>query len=572
MKLRNMLSAALLGACALGVNAQTPWIHIYGTPAYDSEGKVEQAGSFHSAPLEGSDIYFNVNTSGKFTQLRVRHPEHSINVPLSQLDYWRVGFNVPTFRISIPSAPKLDDVESKVEYLDGTLSIDAAGWSDDFSGDIQIRGRGNSTWNYPKKAYRIKLPEKTKICGYRKSKNYVLLANHIDMSMMRNEVACLATQYAGMPYPTHAMPVDVYFNDNYKGSYMLIEKVGVNNGSVNLSKEEEAETCMFELDTNYDEELKAASLYFNLPVMHKDPDAPEDPVAAKEWFYEWMDDFTEMEAAVFHGQNIGDYIDYTTLAKYMLVYNLACNQELNHPKSVYLYKTKGGKYQFGPCWDFDWAYGYSPTYRATDGNGDISKEEADRLIKIALDFANEHGFKPYDSFYCEPLGILLIWFGGEDFASYADRVYNRNWPYGQTKVLPSYHNYLLGAGQNQQGTKDGMGNGGEFFLSIIMDNPEFMAEYKKVWEDFKSHLDEFWADFDAYAEMLEPSARRNTSVWPYGTHPAVDDEFYDLENVFSNAGAIQVLRIWLQKRFELLDDESKNFGLYDPNIDYQPHK
>lgn len=45
-----------------------------------------------------------------------------------------------------------------------------------------------------------------------------------------------------------------------------------------------------------------------------------------------------------------------------MVFNFTCNQEIDHPKSVYMYKTLGGKWNFGPCWDFDWAFGYEPTY------------------------------------------------------------------------------------------------------------------------------------------------------------------------------------------------------------------
>jgi hypothetical protein len=169
---------------------------------------------------------------------------------------------------------------------------------DDFEGEIQVRGRGNSTWNYPKKPYRIKLPSKESICGFTKAKNYVLLANYIDPTMMRSAVASMAAQHAGMPYPTHSTPVDVYFNKNYKGSYTLTEKVGFNNGSINLSKTDEENAILFELDTNFDEDLRACSKHFRLPIVVKDPDAPEDPIAAQEWFEEWLMDFDAMEYAV----------------------------------------------------------------------------------------------------------------------------------------------------------------------------------------------------------------------------------------------------------------------------------
>jgi hypothetical protein len=47
---------------------------------------------------------------------------------------------------------------------------------------------------------------------------------------------------------------------------------------------------------------------------------------------------------------------------YLIVYMLTDNQELNHPKSTFMYKTKTGKFTMGPIWDFDWAYGYEKTF------------------------------------------------------------------------------------------------------------------------------------------------------------------------------------------------------------------
>lgn len=368
-----------------------------------------------------------------------------------------------------------------------------------------------------------------------------------------------------MPYPTHAMPVDVYFNDILKGSYMLIEKVGFNNGSVDLTKEDEANSIMFEIDTNYDEELRQSSACFRLPVMLKDPDAPEDPAEAKIWFADWMADFNEMDRAVYEGKNISDYIDYTTLAKYLICYNLTCNQELNHPKSVYLYKTKGGKYQFGPCWDFDWAFGYQPTYR-NSSDSEIDAATARQMIDDLLAYIEANGIQEY--WFFDYHGTGFVWFGGESFMAETANGYNSNWPYGQVEYKPSYQSYLLGHGKNNQNTYEGMGNGGEFFMSIIMNNPEFMQVYKAEWEAFKSRLPEFWADFDAYAAMLEPSAWRNTTVWRNSYSAAVDSEFYSYED--TPPAAVEILRIWLQKRIEFIDDPSVNYGLYDPNTDYTP--
>lgn len=570
------LIAAAVGSMAFGASAQDQWIHVYCHPKndqqFDPENPAKGTGVFYSMPMNVVDsIRFTSTTSvaGKFNRLRVfSEAEKNLTVAVSNIRKWAIGPNVATFRITTTLDPELAEVESKTDYLDATLTIDGYGVEADFAGDVKVRGRGNSTWNYPKKAYRLKLPVKDKLCGFRKAKNYVLLANYIDPSMMRNEAACLVNQYVGMPYPIHAKPVDVYFNNNLKGSYMLMEKVGFNNGSVDLTPEQEAQSIMFELDTNYDEELRQSSESFRLPVMLKDPDAPLDPAEAKIWFAEWMADFNEMERAVCSGKGIADHIDYPTLAKYLIVYNLTCNQELNHPKSVYLYKTKGGKYHFGPCWDFDWAFGYEPTYRTEKDGGEIDEATARAMIDEVKQYMNDNGLM-VEYIWFSFKGQNFVWLGGDKFMCQgADGNWNSNWPYGAKTYVPSYENFLLGYGRNNQNTADGMGNGGEFFLSIIMNNPEFMAEYKRQWEAFKLRLPEFWAEFDAYARALEPSAERNTTVWRTAYSAAVDTEFADFEA--TPRGAAQVLRSWLEKRIAFIDNEAANFGLYDPNTRYVP--
>lgn len=570
----------LAATISLTAAAQTPWLHIYHndksvrettvTTPWGSEYTEEHIyGLFNTYPYDDIDsISYNVTSSGAqrmYIHYRENGKAKQKLISLPNVSRIQIGAGVPTFRITT-SDPTLKEIPGKVNYCDGTLEIEGQGLYEDFSGEIKIRGRGNSTWNMDKKAYRLKLPEKTKLCGYRKAKNYVLLANRLDLSFMRNEVACLATQYAGCDFPTHATPVNVYFNKEFKGSYMLIEKVGINNGSVNMPKEQEAKSCMFQLDVSYDEDFKVKTPVFNLPLMHKDPDMPEDATEAKEWFAKWCDDFYEMEAAVASGTNIGDYLDYTSLAKYLLVYNISANQEINHPKSIYMYKTEGGKWLFGPAWDFDWAFGHSPTYRAAAPD-QPSAEELNRMFREAEAIALEQygrdgwGFISYN-------GLDLLWTGWQ-FFQLVNGDY-KMWPDQVNNYAPSYMNYLLGIGKNNSGSVNGdyqLGNGGEFFLSMIKDNPEFMAEYKRVWEEFSSHLDEFWADFEAYAEALEPSAANDATVWEFSAYNPVDSEFADLLDQ-TYAGSIRQLREWLKKRIEFIGNPAYNYGLYDPKSTY----
>ena len=252
--------------------------------------------------------------------------------------------------------PSIAEIPSKDYYLEGTLAVNGRGGYEDYTGKTEVKGRGNSTWGYPKKPYRLKLNKKAEICGLGKAKNYVLLANHLDPTLMLNSVAFKIGRLLELPFTNHAIPVDVVLNGLYKGSYLLTEQIEVKENRVDL---DENNSVMWELDSYWDDEPKFKSTAFNLPVMVKDPDL------TTEQFEYWKKDFnaftTQFAKEPLEGNSYVDMIDIESVAKFLITFNLVHNMEINHPKSVFLHKEGNGKYVMGPIWDFDWAYDYEGT-------------------------------------------------------------------------------------------------------------------------------------------------------------------------------------------------------------------
>lgn len=248
-------------------------------------------------------------------------------------------------------------VTSKDDYLNATLTINGKGIYDDYSGTTRIRGRGNSTWGMPKKPYRLKLDTKAKLLGLKSEKDWVLLANYMDPTLMLNAVAMKIGQELNLPYTNHTMPIDVTLNDKYIGNYMFTEQVEISSSRVDI---DETNGVLLEIDANFDEDWKFRSKNYAFPVMVKGPDITSDQQLQK-----IKNDYEQMEDAVaspdFPNNNYLDYIDADALVGFLIVYNLTHNMEINHPKSVYMSKNAGGKYVMGPIWDFDWAYGYEGT-------------------------------------------------------------------------------------------------------------------------------------------------------------------------------------------------------------------
>lgn len=291
-----------------------------------------------SFDVENEEINFNFLDSS------------SISLPLSESVSVASGYSIP--HIEITTADPLNEIPNKVDYKDADFVLSGFGQQDDMSTSVKIRGRGNTSWKFPKKPYRLKFDKKVSLCGLPSAKNYVLLANYTDHTMMQFAIATWVGRLLDLPYTNSVVPVDVTLNGIYKGSYILTNKPGINAGSVDIDEEN---SIMWEMDIYYDEDYKFRSPILDLPVMAVDPDMTD------ELFEFWKADFIEMEEAVVSskGARGSEFFDMDNLAKYILVHQICDNNEGGYPKSVKMYKTLGSKYMAGPVWDFDVAFSYN---------------------------------------------------------------------------------------------------------------------------------------------------------------------------------------------------------------------
>ena len=245
-------------------------------------------------------------------------------------------------------------VDSKDNYISAVLTIDGKGKYPDYTGATQIRGRGNSTWWQPKKPYRLKLASKSEMFGLPEERDWVLLANYLDPTLMLNAVAMKIGYQLNLAYTNTIIPVDVTMNGVYAGSYNFTQQIEQGADRVNIG----SDGLLLELDVNFDEDFQFRSQEYDLPVMIKYPDlgsAQEiEPIAQQ-----FNALASLMAAPDFPGNGYADHLDLESLAGFLIVYLLTDNHEPNHPKSVYMHKRATGKFTMGPIWDFDWAYSYN---------------------------------------------------------------------------------------------------------------------------------------------------------------------------------------------------------------------
>ena len=170
-------------------------------------------------------------------------------------------------------------IVSKEEYLYAKLIIDGQYKYEDrtlnLSQKARIKGRGNSSWNWPKKPYKIKLDTKETLLSDKDTlsrllpeKDWILLSDYQDGVHLLNSVAFLIGRMLEMPFTNTIIPVEVTLNGTYLGLYGLTEQVEIKKNRVNLGDM----GILLELDQYFDEKWQFRSATYNLPVMIKDPD------------------------------------------------------------------------------------------------------------------------------------------------------------------------------------------------------------------------------------------------------------------------------------------------------------
>ena len=275
--------------------------------------------------------------------------------------------NIPTIFINTENGV---NVTSKEDYVNAYVTVRGAENPEDNITEVltEIKGRGNSTWGMAKKPYRLKFDKKIKFLGNEaKEKNWVLLANYADKTLLRNALAFeTARNIFDFGFTPSVTFVDVVLNGKNLGNYTLTDQVEVKSKRVPVLEQEETTTLadpeitggyLIEVDGFADSEISWFQTNKGMKVTIKYP--KDDEINADQTKY--ITDYTQsMENALF-SNNFTDpelgwrkYIDEVSLVDWYIACELFGNSDSWW--STYMYKERDEIFKLGPLWDFDIAF------------------------------------------------------------------------------------------------------------------------------------------------------------------------------------------------------------------------
>lgn len=256
-------------------------------------------------------------------------------------------------------------IDSKDVYVTGDITI--LGGSAEYArafptSRMKIKGRGNSTWDQPKKPYRFTLDASASVLGLPAAKNWVLLANHFDMSLMRTAVVFDAGRIlSNLAFTPSALAVDLYVNGTLQGTYSVAEQLEIGPGRIAI----EPPTSL--ADTGYWIEANSRSIeeggvegvdFFRTTggqiFDYKSPKASSITIEQKAYIQAMVQ---RIEDGVASG--VPDDVDVPSFIDWLILEEVFKNQDSYFLSSVHLYRDQGGKLKLGPAWDFDLSSGNS---------------------------------------------------------------------------------------------------------------------------------------------------------------------------------------------------------------------
>jgi hypothetical protein len=269
---------------------------------------------------------------------------------------------------------------SKEDYVDATYVLQHELLpATQYAVNGRIRGRGNATWGQPKNPYRVQFSNDnlysglSDVFGMKKNRNWVLLADYFDRSLMRNKLALTLGSSSifsdGLKWTPSGVHVEVTLNGDYIGVYLLTEHIRIDSSRLDI-KRMSTDTQVNDFDGGYIVEADGRLDCVKneaINMQHVSPlfrtrfciDTPDETSITPKQLDFIKTYLNEVEADLASGK-ISSKINPASFSDWYIINELFRNLDSPFLSSVFLWKDSASSTKpqdrvlnLGPLWDFD---------------------------------------------------------------------------------------------------------------------------------------------------------------------------------------------------------------------------
>lgn len=247
-----------------------------------------------------------------------------------------------------------------------------------FDTDARIRGRGNTTWDMPKKPYKVKLTNTARMLGLPTSKDWALLANYTDQTRVKNAVAYEMFRRTSQAWTPRSFFCEVVLNGRYDGLYQFIESVAIDVNRNNIVDIKDTDVAGRNLTGGYCWEIEireaATTGWYTRLGQAFVPDDPDLTIPAQlDYSKTTLQGLEDRLFAENFTDSVAGYrplIDMDSWIDWYLTTELIGSVDSGWGASIRITKDRDAvdgtvaKIKLGPPWDYDLTFGangWSPT-------------------------------------------------------------------------------------------------------------------------------------------------------------------------------------------------------------------
>lgn len=278
-------------------------------------------------------------------------PKESSYLPVDDSEYPYAG--LPRIALETEDFADIRDRDTKIPALLQIYGKDAP-QSEVFR--LTVKGHGNYSWEFSKYSLKIEFENKVSLFGMPKDRDWLLISNHRDKTLMRNWITHRLSEALGAAYTPRSQFVELFVNRKYAGVFQLTESVKVAADRVDIPKN--ASSFLFEKTienaTHGDPYfISNAGLLFRI----KSPkNVTPQSIQVLKSHIDSVEVFLQ-SGQIQNPEALSQWISVEDFVRYYWIQEFSKNIDGHFHKSLYFTWQKGSPIKTGPAWDFDNAYG-----------------------------------------------------------------------------------------------------------------------------------------------------------------------------------------------------------------------